>query len=98
MSTIKKQYLNPKVSASFSGKSTFAKNRNYKDKNKVSAELDKIRAYYLHAPAPKKFPRRKIIALYPNMIWCADLIDLIQLERSNRNFRYILVVLDAFTK
>lgn len=98
MSSVKKIYLNPRASASFTGKAKFIQNHKSKDRKKVSEELDSIKAYYLHAPAPKKYPRRKIITLYPGFLWAADLINLVTLEKSNRSFRYILVVIDVFTK
>ena len=48
----------------------------------------------------KKFPRRKIIVHFPFQIFMADLIEYLQpsFKHANRNYGYILVVIDTFTK
>lgn len=48
----------------------------------------------------KKFPRRRIIVHFPFQIFMADLIEYLQpsYKHANRNFGYILVVIDTFTK
>ena len=46
----------------------------------------------------KNFPRRRIIARFPNDIWMGDLIEYPQFKFNNRQYVYILVLIDCFTK
>ena len=46
----------------------------------------------------KKFPRRKIIARFPFDIWMGDLIEYPKYKYNNRQYVYILVLIDCFTK
>ena len=45
---------------------------------------------------PKRniFPRRRILSPNVDFIWIMDLLDTQKLSRVNKNFKYILVVLD----
>lgn len=97
MGSVRQEYLNPRQAASFAGKAKFIQNQKFKDQ-KVGEELNTIKAYYLHVPASKIFPRRKVSALFPKFLYCSDLVDLVNLESQNRGYRYILVIVDAFTK
>ena len=49
-------------------------------------------------PKQKVFPRRRIFSPNVDNIWTMDLLDLQKLSRVNRNFKYILVVLDVFSR
>jgi len=46
----------------------------------------------------KKFPRRKIISRFPFDFFQADLIEYPQFKFQNSNYRYILVMIDCFTR
>lgn len=52
----------------------------------------------LHKPARRNFVRRRIHVYSKNDLFHSDLIDLISYSRENRGFRYILCVIDCFTK
>ena len=52
----------------------------------------------LHRPARRVFPRRKVISLFKDDLWQADLIDMQQHSRKNGGFKYILIVIDTYTK
>lgn len=52
----------------------------------------------LHRPARKHFPRRRIIIKGLDDTWQADLIDLVAYSRDNKGHKYILVVIDNFSK
>ena len=41
---------------------------------------------------------RRIIPLYKDEIWSADLIDKSSLSKYNNNYKFILTVIDIFTK
>ena len=45
-----------------------------------------------------KFRREGIIPLYKDETWSADLIDKSSLSKYNNNFKFILTVIDIFTK
>ena len=52
----------------------------------------------LHKPIIRKFKNRKVIVGNIDDIWSADLVDMQQLKRYNHGFRYILNVIDVFSK
>ena len=52
----------------------------------------------LHKPARKKFQRRRVIVKGINDLWQADLAELLPYAKTNNNFKYILVVIDCFSK
>jgi len=52
----------------------------------------------LHQPARKTFFRRKTITRFKDDLWQADLIDMQAHSKKNKGFRYILIVIDTYTK
>jgi hypothetical protein len=54
--------------------------------------------YSLHKPARKKFPRRKYVSRSINYQWQADLMDMQKYSRENEGYRYILIVIDLFSR
>lgn len=52
----------------------------------------------LHKPARKNFRRRRIIIKGLDDLWQADLAEMGNYVKDNLNFRYILVVIDCFSK
>ena len=52
----------------------------------------------LHKPVIKKFKRRKVYARFKDNIWTADLVEMESLSSKNKNVRYLLCVIDVFTK
>ena len=65
---------------------------------KIIRYLRNNKTHSLHKPVRKKFKRRKIITRYPGQIVQMDLIDLQKFSGSNSGYRWILVVLDCFSK
>ena len=49
-------------------------------------------------PKRKKFRRRRVYAGSVDSIWTADLIDVHQYTRQNKGYKFILVVLDVFSR
>ena len=52
----------------------------------------------LHAPARKNFLRCKVVMKGLNETWQVDLIDLQKYAKINRNYKYILTIIDILSK
>lgn len=52
----------------------------------------------LHKPARKNFTRRRVIIKGLHDLFQADLVEMIPYAKANKGFRYILVVINAFSK
>ena len=52
----------------------------------------------LHRPARKIFPRRSVITRFIDDLWQADLMDMQSHSKKNYGFKYILVVIDTYSK
>ena len=52
----------------------------------------------LHNPVIKKFKRRKVYARFKDNIWAANLTEMESLSSKNKNVKYLLYVIDVFTK
>ena len=83
-------YYNPKKEASFSGAHRFPK--------ATQQWLQSQDTYTLHKPVQKNFKRRKTIVPGANFQMQADLIDFSLLKSYNDHYKYILVVIDVFSK
>ena len=65
----------------------------------MSAESWKTElAKELLKPKLKKFPRRKIFSPGIDRIWTMDLMVVDKYSKQNKNYKYILVVLDVFSR
>ena len=52
----------------------------------------------LHKPIIKKFKRRKVYSTFKDNIWGADLADMQLISKFNKGFRFLLCVIDIFSK
>ena len=52
----------------------------------------------LHKPIKKKFKKRYVFVRNVDDIWAADLIDLRSHSKENGGFKYVLMVIDVFSK
>ena len=52
----------------------------------------------LHKPIIKKFEKRKVYAAFKDNIWGADLADMQLLRKYNKGIRFLLCVIDIFSK
>ena len=55
-------------------------------------------AFELHKPVRKNFNRRRVNIYGKNDLWQADLVEMIPYSKKNRGNKYILCVIDCFTK
>ena len=52
----------------------------------------------LHRPIIKKFEKRKVYSTFKDNIWGADLADMQLISKFNKGFRFLLCVIDIFSK
>lgn len=52
----------------------------------------------LHKPIKHKFKRRRVFVYNIDDVWSADLKDMKYLSKQNKNYKYILTVIDVFSK
>ena len=101
---LKTLYFNPKSPVSFGGVQELYKAvkrlKRFKTvkRNDVTTWLNGQKTYTLHKPIRKRFPRRKTVVAGIDQQWQADLSDLQTLSKFNNNKRYLLCVIDVFSK
>ena len=59
---------------------------------------NEILAEELHKPIIKKFKRRKVYSSFKDNIWGVDLADMQLISKYNKGIRYILCVIDIFSR
>ena len=52
----------------------------------------------LHKPIIRKFEKRKVYSTFKDNIWSADLADMQLLSKYNKGIRFLLCVIDIFSK
>ena len=52
----------------------------------------------LHKPIIRKFKKRKVYSGFKDNIWGADLADMKLISKFNKGFRFLLCVIDTFSK
>ena len=52
----------------------------------------------LHKPIRRNFLKRRVIVHNVDDIWCSDLVDMQKLSKWNKGYKYLLMVLDLFSK
>ena len=57
-----------------------------------------ILADELHKPVIKKFEKRKVYSQFKDNIWGVDLADMQSLSRKNKGIKYLLRVIDLYSK
>ena len=102
MERVKNLYANPSQPGSYSGLETFfraLKNKGINvEKKEVKEWLMSQNAYTLHKPLRKKFQRNRVIVSGIDDTWQADLADMSNIKKHNSNFKYIITVIDVFSK
>ena len=92
-----KQYHDPKNSASYGGVSRFATNQGISLK-KAKAILENDLGHTLHKPRHCKFPTLPVKVFTIDEQWTTDLIEVINISKQNKGFKYLLTVVDVFSK
>ena len=52
----------------------------------------------LHKPIIRKFKRREVYSAFKDHIWAADLADMQLISKFNKGFRFLLCVIDIYSK
>ena len=71
------------------------------DKSKKSGIINEPNyqlANELHKPIIRKFKKRKVYSSFKDNIWGVDLADMQSLSKHNRGIKYLLCVIDLFSK
>ena len=69
------------------------------DKRTKGYELNnEILAKELHKPIIKNFKRRKVYSSFKDNIWGIDLADMSLISKFNKGFKYLLCVIDLFSR
>ena len=69
-----------------------------KKKNAENLDTWEGLANELHKPIKRHFTKRRVIAHKVDDIWYSDLVDMQKLSKWNRGYKYLLMVLDLFSK
>ena len=94
---LKAVYYNPKHPAGFASIQKLAKATGVSEKN-VKSWLKEQVTYTLHRQARKRYPVRHYIVHDIDEQWQADLADVQDIASKNRGYRYILTVIDIFSR
>ena len=97
VSQLEKEYFNPKRAGAFSGRSTFQRHTKQSE-SRVKDFLSSKASYTLHKPVRRSFPRRITFAPHIDYLWQSDLADVSLLQSHNRGTRFLLTVIDVFSK
>ena len=99
---VKELYQDPQFSGSFTGKRRFydavkAKHNNAKFKVLEDA-LKGVDSYTLHKPTVKPQKYRRIYTKGIKYLYQIDLVDMRKFEKKNDGFRWIVTIIDTFSK
>ena len=64
----------------------------------IPLEFNEQLAKELHKPIIRKFKKRKVYSGFKDNIWGADLADMQLISKFNKGFRFLLCVIDIFSK
>ena len=90
-------YEDPSVAGSLGGVVRFAKAQKL-PVAKVREKLEANLGYTLHKPTRRNFPTLPVMVFGIDDQWVADLIEVGNIAKANRGYRYLLTVVDVFSK
>eukprot|EP00732_Lithocolla_globosa_P002486 Lithocolla_globosa_v1_NODE_1648_length_2420_cov_156.284144.p1 type:complete len:277 gc:universal NODE_1648_length_2420_cov_156.284144:1493-663(-) len=90
---IREAYTNPE-----SGLSGITKKFPDVDTEDIKKSLEAVDAYTLHKLVKKNFERRKVYVNGIDKQWQADLVDMSRHAKVNDNYKFLLTVIDVFSK
>lgn len=90
-------YHDPRKPGSLGGVTRFAQSLKLPAR-KVREVLEKDLGYTLHKPRRRRFPTLLVLVFNIDQQWVADLVEVQNISKYNRGMRYLLMVIDAFSK
>ncbi len=66
--------------------------------HRIRKFLHNQEAYSLHKPVRRRFQRNHVVSAGIDDLWMADLIDMVKFAPFNDGYKYILLVIDTFSK
>ena len=64
----------------------------------MSSDWSQQLAEELHKPITKNFRKRRVISKGVDKIWTADLVEIQKFSKGNKGIKYLLMVIDIFSK
>ena len=100
---LESKYYDPSFPGSFSGIDRFFKAVKEEgvydlNKNDIAQWLMGEDAYTINKPVRHKFKRNRVIVSGIDNQWDGDLMDMISLSKYNQNYKYILLMIDIFSR
>lgn len=100
---IKNTYLNPQQPGSFTAVESLRRAVNKINKKPISTTkikqfLESEHSYTTHKQPKRRYKRRKVVVTGISSQWQADLIDITPLAKFNLQNKFILTVIDVFSK
>ena len=95
--TLLTTYRDPTAPGSLGGVARFARAQKLPI-GKVRKTLERDLGYTLHKPRRRHFPTLPVMVFGIDEQWAADLIKVINIAKSNGGYRYLLTVVDVFSK
>ena len=92
-----KEYEDPKEPGALGGVRPFARAHKLKDPE-AQEVLQHVLSYTLHKPVRKRFPTTPTLVFGPNEQWQMDLVDMQKLSKWNKGYKYMLTVIDVFSR
>lgn len=95
-----KAYTQPKSPGSFTGVNKMLQQKQFSKLSKKDAyeTLSNLDSFTRHKGAKRKFERNRVIVGQIDQQWQIDLMDMQNLKRQNANHKYVLTVIDVFSK
>ena len=97
MSKIRDTYAQPSKRGSLGGVARYARAQKVPI-HRVRRALERDVAYTLHKPVRRTFPTTPVIVMGIDQQWAADLVDMQKLSRYNKGHKYLMTVIDIFSK
>ena len=90
-------YEDPRQPGALGGVHAFARAHKLKDPE-AKQLLQQVLSYTLHKPTRKKFPMAPTLVFGRDEQWQMDLVDMQKLSKWNKGYKYMLTVIDVFSK
>ena len=98
MATIRRMYYTPSLPSAFASASKLASAVKTKPRRSVDAWLLRQVAFTRHRPTRRRFPSYPYTVTNMTDVWECDLMDMRSLSKYNDRYKYLLSVIDFFTK